>query len=60
MANGKRIKAQHAFNNDFSPARYNPEVAKLAWERTLALFADVLIKVLGGIYFLIMRHKRLF
>ena len=34
--------AQHAFNNDSSPARYNPEVAKLAWERTLALFADVL------------------
>lgn len=34
--------AQHAFNNDSSPARYNPEVAKLAWERTLALFAEVL------------------
>lgn len=35
--------AQHAFNNDSSPARYNPEVAKLAWERTLALFAEVLM-----------------
>ncbi|MCP9766408.1 dienelactone hydrolase family protein [Lacihabitans sp. LS3-19] len=34
--------AQHAFNNDASPARYNPEVAKLAWERTLALFEEVL------------------
>jgi len=34
--------AQHAFNNDASPARYNPEVAQLAWERTLALFEEVL------------------
>lgn len=34
--------AQHAFNNDSSPARYNPEVAQLAWERTLALFEEVL------------------
>lgn len=28
----------HAFNNDTSPTRYNAEAAKLAWERTLALF----------------------
>jgi carboxymethylenebutenolidase len=34
--------AQHAFNNDSSPARYNAETAKLAWSRTLALFKDVL------------------
>jgi carboxymethylenebutenolidase len=30
--------AQHAFNNDTAPTRYNAEAAKLAWERTLALF----------------------
>lgn len=30
--------AQHAFNNDSSPARYNEAAAKLAWERTLHLF----------------------
>ena len=34
--------AQHAFNNDSSPARYNADVAKLAWERTLGLFSEVL------------------
>ncbi|MCC2547838.1 dienelactone hydrolase family protein [Hymenobacter sp. BT175] len=34
--------ANHAFNNDSSPARYNPEAAKLAWERTLRLFRDTL------------------
>ncbi|TGE16537.1 dienelactone hydrolase family protein [Hymenobacter elongatus] len=34
--------ANHAFNNDSSPARYNAEVAKLAWERTLRLFQDKL------------------
>jgi len=28
----------HAFNNDTSPARYNAEAAKLAWDRTLGLF----------------------
>ena len=28
----------HAFNNDTSPARYNAEAAKLAWERTLQVF----------------------
>jgi carboxymethylenebutenolidase len=27
--------AQHAFNNDTNGERYNPEAAKLAWERTL-------------------------
>lgn len=29
----------HAFNNDTSPTRYNEAAAKIAWERTLALFA---------------------
>jgi carboxymethylenebutenolidase len=32
----------HAFNNDSSPARYNAEAAKLAWERTLRLFQEKL------------------
>jgi carboxymethylenebutenolidase len=27
--------AQHAFNNDTAPTRYNEEVAKLAWSRTI-------------------------
>jgi carboxymethylenebutenolidase len=30
--------AQHAFNNDTAPTRYNEAVAKLAWERTIGLF----------------------
>jgi carboxymethylenebutenolidase len=30
--------ANHAFNNDTSPERYNEAAAKLAWERTLAFF----------------------
>ncbi|MCE7042553.1 dienelactone hydrolase family protein [Dyadobacter sp. CY312] len=30
--------AQHAFLNDSAPTRYNPEAAKLAWERTLEFF----------------------
>ncbi|MCC3158724.1 dienelactone hydrolase family protein [Hymenobacter sp. 15J16-1T3B] len=34
--------AQHAFNNDSSPARYNEAAAKLAWERTLKLFKQKL------------------
>ena len=34
--------AQHAFNNDTSAERYNPEAAKLAWDRTLAFFAEKL------------------
>ena len=32
----------HAFNNDTSPARYNAEAAKLAWDRTLRLFREKL------------------
>jgi carboxymethylenebutenolidase len=32
--------AQHAFNNDTSAERYNAEAAKLAWDRTLAVFAE--------------------
>ena len=32
----------HAFNNDTSPARYNAEAAKLAWDRTLHLFQEKL------------------
>jgi carboxymethylenebutenolidase len=34
--------AQHAFNNDTAPTRYNAEAAKLAWDRTLKLFKDTL------------------
>lgn len=34
--------AQHAFNNDSSPARYNEAAAKLAWDRTLRLFKEQL------------------
>ena len=30
--------AQHAFNNDSSPARYQEATAKLAWERTMNFF----------------------
>ncbi|MEZ4903610.1 MAG: dienelactone hydrolase family protein [Spirosomataceae bacterium] len=30
--------AQHAFNNDTAPTRYNEATAKLAWGRTLELF----------------------
>ncbi|WP_324671816.1 dienelactone hydrolase family protein [Hymenobacter sp. GOD-10R] len=33
---------QHAFNNDTSPARYNAEAAKLAWDRTLQFFGEKL------------------
>ena len=32
----------HAFNNDTSPARYNAEAARLAWDRTLRLFKEKL------------------
>ena len=35
--------ADHAFNNDTSPARYNAAAAKLAWDRTLAFFAKYLV-----------------
>jgi carboxymethylenebutenolidase len=34
--------AQHAFNNDSSPARYNADVAKLAWDRTIGFFKEEL------------------
>ncbi len=30
--------AQHAFNNDTAPTRYNEAAAKLAWSRTIQLF----------------------
>jgi carboxymethylenebutenolidase len=30
--------AQHAFNNDSSPARYQKEIADLAWSRTINFF----------------------
>ena len=29
--------AQHAFNNDTAPTRYNEAAAKLAWSRTIQL-----------------------
>jgi carboxymethylenebutenolidase len=32
--------AQHAFNNDTSPARYNAEAARLAWDRTIAFLRE--------------------
>lgn len=32
--------ANHAFNNDTAPTRYNEAAAKLAWERTLRLFSE--------------------
>lgn len=34
--------AQHAFLNDSAPTRFNPEAAKLAWDRTLKLLKDTL------------------
>ena len=34
--------ANHAFNNDTAPTRYNSEAAKLAWERTINLFKTTL------------------
>jgi carboxymethylenebutenolidase len=34
--------AQHAFNNDTSPTRYNKEAALLAWQRTVAFFKEKL------------------
>lgn len=34
--------AQHAFNNDTNPGRYNKEAAELAWKRTVAFFKDKL------------------
>jgi carboxymethylenebutenolidase len=34
--------AQHAFNNDTAPTRYNKNAAQQAWERTLRLFKETL------------------
>lgn len=34
--------AQHAFNNDSSPARYNEAAARLAWERVMKLFGETI------------------
>ena len=34
--------AQHAFNNDSSPARYQEATARLAWERTINFFKKYL------------------
>ena len=34
--------AQHAFNNDTAPTRYNETAAKLAWDRTSRLFSETL------------------
>jgi carboxymethylenebutenolidase len=34
--------AQHAFNNDTNPDRYNKEAAELAWKRTIAFFKQKL------------------
>ncbi len=36
--------AQHAFNNDTNPGRYNKEAAQLAWQRTIAFFKEKLKK----------------
>ncbi len=34
--------AQHAFNNDTAPTRYNEQAAKLAWDRTMKLFKETI------------------
>lgn len=34
--------AQHAFNNDMSPTRYNKEAAQLAWQRTISFLKEKL------------------
>jgi carboxymethylenebutenolidase len=34
--------AQHAFNNDMNPARYNKEAAQLAWQRTISFLKEKL------------------
>ena len=36
--------AQHAFNNDQNPSRYNKEAAQLAWQRTIAFLKEKLKK----------------
>lgn len=32
--------AQHAFNNDTTPARYNKDAAQLAWQRTISFLKE--------------------
>jgi len=34
--------AQHAFNNDTTPARYNQDAAQLAWQRTITFLKEKL------------------
>jgi len=34
--------AQHAFNNDANPARYNKEAAELSWQRTISFLKEKL------------------
>jgi carboxymethylenebutenolidase len=34
--------AQHAFNNDTAPSRYNKDAAQLAWQRTIAFLKEKL------------------
>ena len=34
--------AQHAFNNDSNPERYNEKAAKLAWSKTISFFKEYL------------------
>ena len=34
--------AQHAFNNDTTPARYNKEAAQVSWQRTIAFLKEKL------------------
>jgi carboxymethylenebutenolidase len=34
--------AQHAFNNDMAPTRYNKDAAQLAWQRTIAFLKETL------------------
>jgi carboxymethylenebutenolidase len=36
--------AQHAFNDDTNPARYNKEAAQLAWKRTISFLKEKLKK----------------
>ncbi len=36
--------ANHAFNTDTSPARYNKEAAQLAWQRTISFLKEKLKK----------------
>ncbi len=34
--------ANHAFNNDTNPSRYNKEAAQLAWQRTISFLKEKL------------------